>query len=114
VENLFERASSGRAAEYYGAKLLTIQLPIGQKNSGTKFAPNFLFNFRVKIDEPVRLLIGVEEFARRNDLTQTLAKAGLACGNSAGDADGSHDQEHRRSVCAQTSALPAEEMTNVE
>ena len=45
MENLFERASSSRAAKYYGAKLFTIQLSIGQKNSGSELATNFFFNF---------------------------------------------------------------------
>ncbi len=93
MENLFERASSGRAAKYYGAKLFTIQLPIGQKNSGSELATNFFFDFCVTIDKPVRLLIGVEKFGRGNDLAQTFAKARLACGNSAGDSDDSHSSE---------------------
>jgi hypothetical protein len=38
-------------------------------------------------------LIGVEEFGGWNDFAQTLAKAGLASGNSAGDSDDSHSSE---------------------
>ena len=91
MENLFERASFTRAAKHYGAKFLSIQVPSVGKNLRSKFAANFLFNFRVKIDEPVCFLIGVEEFGGWNDLEQTLAKAGFACGNSAGDPDDSHD-----------------------
>src|SRR5882724_6452849 len=87
VENLFERASFARAAEYYGAKSLSIQVPSVRKNLRPKFAANFFFDFRIKIDEPVCFLISVEEFGRWNDLAQTFAKAGFSCGNSAGDSD---------------------------
>ena len=90
MENLFERASFTRAAKHYGAKFRSIQVPSIRKNRGTKFVANFFFNFQVKINEPVCFLIGVEEFGGWNDLAQTLAKAGLACGNSAGDPDDSH------------------------
>jgi hypothetical protein len=93
VENLFKRASFTRAAKHYGAKFLSIQVPGVRKNPVLKFAANFFFNFRVKIDEPVCFLIGVEEFGGWNELAQTLAKAGLACGNSAGDPDDSHSNE---------------------
>ena len=93
MENLFERASFTRAAKHYGAKFLSIQVPSVRKNPLPKFAANFFFNFRVKIDEPVCFLIGVEEFGGWNDLAQRLAKAGLACGNSAGDPDDSHSSE---------------------
>src|SRR6266498_1399701 len=93
MENLFERASFTRAAKYYGAKSLSIQVPSVRKNLRPKFAADFFFNFRVKIDEPVCFLIGVEEFGRWNELAQTLAKTGLACGNSAGDPDDSHSKE---------------------
>ena len=91
MENLFECAFFSRVFKHYGAKFLSIQVPIGRKNLGSKIATNFFLNFRVKIDEPVCFLIGIEEFGGWNDLAQTLAKAGLACGNSAGDPDDSHD-----------------------
>ena len=91
MENLSKRASFTRAAKHYGAKFLSIQVPGLRKNRRPKFAANFFFNFRVKIDESVCFLIGVEEFGGWNDLAQRLAKAGLACGNSAGDPDDSHD-----------------------
>ena len=100
MENLFKRASFTRAAKHYGAKCLSIQVPGVRKNLRPKFAANFLFNFRVNLNEAVGLLISVEEFGRWNDLTQTVAEAGLACGNSAGDANDSHDQKHRHCVCA--------------
>src|SRR5206468_4956701 len=87
MKNMFKRASFTRAPKYYGAKFLSIQVPDVRKNPLSKFAANLFFNFRVKIDEPVCFLIGIEKFGGRNDLAQTLAKAGLACGNSAGDPD---------------------------
>jgi hypothetical protein len=93
MKNLFERASFTRAAEHYGAKFRSIQVPSVRKNPLPKFAADFSFNFGVKIDEPVCLLVGVEEFGGWNDLAQTLAKTGLACGNSAGDPDDSHSSE---------------------
>ena len=91
MKNLFERASFTRAAKHYGTKCLSIQVPSVRKNPRPKFAANFFFNVRIKIDEPVCFLIGVEEFGGWNDLAKRLAKAGLACGNSAGDPDDSHD-----------------------
>ena len=47
-------------------------------------------------------LIGIEEFRSRNDRAQRLAKAGLTCGNSAGDPDGRHlgnELKRSRSGC---------------
>jgi hypothetical protein len=41
----------------------------------------------------MRGLIGVEKLGGRKDLAETFAKAGLACGNSAGDPDYSHSGE---------------------
>ena len=93
MENLFERASFRSVAKYYGSKFVSIQVPTGRKNPGSKFVTNFFFNLRVKLDKLMRGLIGIEKFGRGNELAQTLAKAGLACGNSAGDPDYSHSGE---------------------
>jgi len=114
MKNLFERASFTRAAKHYGAKFLSIQVPSVRKKPRPKFATNFFFNFRVKFYEPVCFLIGVEEFGGCNDLAQTLAKAGLACGNSAGDPDDSHVRNIDILSVQQTRMLPVEAMTNVE
>jgi hypothetical protein len=75
------------------AKLLSIQLLIDRKNRTPEFASNLSFNLRVEIDKLMRGLIRVEKFSGRKDLAQALAKAALACGNSAGDPDRRHDSE---------------------
>ncbi len=93
MKNLFESALFCRVAEYYGAKSVSIQVPGVRENSVAKFATNFFFNSLVKIDKLVRNLISVEKFGRGNDLAQTFAEAGLACGNSASDSDDSHSSE---------------------
>ena len=93
MENLFECAFFSRVFKDYGAKFLSIQVPIGRKNLGSKLATNFFLNFRVKIDQLVRGLIGIEKFSRRNNLAQTFTKAGLACGNSASDSDDCHSSQ---------------------
>ena len=93
MENLFECAFFSRVFKDYGAKFLSIQVPINQKNLGSKLATNFVLNFWVKIDKPMCGLIGVEKSGIRNNLAQTFAKAGLACGNSASDPDDSHSSQ---------------------
>jgi hypothetical protein len=90
MEYLFERAFFSRVAKYYGPKFLSIQVPSTRKDSVAKFQTNFLFNLRIKIDKPVRLLIRIEKPGNGNDIAQTLAKARLASGNSASDPDGRH------------------------
>jgi hypothetical protein len=75
------------------AKLLPIQLLIDRKNRTPKFASNFFFNLRIKIDKSMCGLIRVEKLGIRNNLAQTRAKCALACGNSAGDPDRRHDSE---------------------
>ena len=89
MKNLFERAFFRRVAEYYGAKSLSIQVPGGQKNFGSKSPPNLIFHIR-KINEDMRCIVSVEKFCRRNDLTQAPAKAGFTRGNSASDPDRRH------------------------
>jgi hypothetical protein len=91
MENLFERASFSRVGKDYMAKLLSIQLLIDRKKRTSEFASNLSFNLRVEIDKLMRSLIRVEKLGGRKDLAQALAKAGLACGNSAGDPDRRHD-----------------------
>ena len=93
MENLFECAFFSRVFKHYGAKFLSIQVPIGRKNLGSKIATNFFLNFRVKIDKLVRGLIGIEKFSRGNDLAQTFTKTALARGNSASDPDDSHSSQ---------------------
>jgi hypothetical protein len=91
MENLFERASFSRVGKDYMAKLLSIQLLIDRKNRTPKFASNLSFNLQIKISKLMRGLIRVEKLGGRKDLAQAFAKAGLACGNSAGDPDDRHD-----------------------
>ena len=93
MENLFERASFSRVGKDYMTKLLSIQLLIARKNRTPKFASNLSFNLQIKIDKLMRGLIGVEKLGGRKDLPKTFAKAGLACGNSAGDPDDRHVSE---------------------
>ena len=82
-----------RVAKYNSAKSVSIQVPGVRENSVAKFATNFFFYSRVNIDKLVRNLICVEKFGGGNDLAQTFAEAGLACGNSASDPDDSHSSE---------------------
>ena len=93
MENLFERASFSRVGKDYMAKLLSIQLLIDRKNRTSKFASNLSFNLQITINKLMRGLIGVEKLGRRKYLAETFAKAGLACGNSAGDPDDRHLSE---------------------
>ena len=93
MENLFERASFSRVGKDYMTKLLSIQVPSTRKDPAAKFQTNFLFNLRIKIDKPVCLLIRIEKPGNGNDIAQTLAKTGLASGNSASDPDGRHLSE---------------------
>src|SRR2546426_11136120 len=57
MKNLFEGALFCRVAEYYGAKFVSIQVPGVRENFPAKFATNFFFYSRVKIDKLVRNLI---------------------------------------------------------
>jgi hypothetical protein len=90
MKHLFKRAFFSRVAKYYGPKFPSIQVSSARKNSAAKFCTNFLFNLRIKVDKPPRFLIRVEKPGNGNDIAQTLAKAGLASGNSASDPDGRH------------------------
>ena len=78
MKHLFKRAFLSRVAKHYGPKFPSIQVPSPRKDSAAKFQTNFLFNLRIKIDKPVRLLIRIEKPGSGNDITETLAKAGLA------------------------------------
>ena len=93
MENLFERASFSRVGKDYMAKLLSIQLLINRKNRTSKFTSNLSFHLQIKIDKLMRGLIGVEKLGAQKYLAETFAKAGLACGNSAGDPDDRHLSE---------------------
>ena len=90
MKHLFEREFFSRIAKHYGPKFLSIQVPSTRKDPAAKFQTNFLFNLRIKIDKPVCLLIRIEKPGNGNDIAQTLAKTGLASGNSASDPDGRH------------------------
>src|SRR5437899_11321458 len=83
MENLFERTFLCRAGKYYGPKFLSIQVPIACENLRAKFSANLIFNFRVKVRELLRGLIGIKESGAGNIVAQRLAKACLSLRNAA-------------------------------
>src|SRR5207245_7068046 len=96
--------------KHYTAKFFPIQLLIRRKNRTAKFASNFFFNLRIKIDKLVRGMISVEKFGTGNNFAQARAKCALARGNSAGDPDDSHlreDEKHGSLVAAPLSTSAA-------
>jgi hypothetical protein len=96
VKNLFERAPLGRVAEHYRPKFRSIQVPCRRKDFTAKLTQDFLFHFW-KFGERTRCQIGIEEFRRRQNLTQTVTKGAFACGNSARDPDRRHGRTSPRS-----------------
>ena len=75
MENLFERAFFGGVPKHYGAKPFTFQPAVARKNLPPELSDEFFFNFRVKIDQLVRGLIGVKKFCSRQDLAEAIAKS---------------------------------------
>ena len=90
MENLFEGASFRSVLEDYGAQPLTFQAAGARKNLPPELSNDFFSNARVKLDQFVRDLIGVEKFGSGKELTQTIANSRFACGDSAGDPDDRH------------------------
>src|SRR2546428_14129524 len=89
MKDLFERAFFRGVAEYYRAKRGTVQVAGSRKNFAAKLPANCFAHFD-KIDKLMGGLVRIEKFGGGQQFVQTVAKAALARGNSAGNANRWH------------------------